>query len=152
MVSRVKSIGLTGLDGFAVVVETEISKSFEGTILSVVGLPDAAVRESRERIRIALANSGFPLPECTVTQNLAPAHIRKEGSAYDLPMLLGILASAGKIAEPSEKQAFIGEISLSGEVRGISGVLASRQNSFGKGKRLRRFFGGHRSAVGKARL
>ena len=125
MISRVKSIGLTGLDGFAVVVETEISKSFEGTILSVVGLPDAAVRESRERIRIALANSGFPLPECTVTQNLAPAHIRKEGSAYDLPMLLGILASAGKIAEPSEKQAFIGEISLSGEVRGISGVLAS---------------------------
>lgn len=124
MVSRVKSIGLSGLEGFAVAVETEITRSFEGTSLSVVGLPDAAVRESRERIKIALLNCGYPLPECEITQNLAPAHIRKEGSAYDLPMLLGILASAGKIPEPSAKQAFLGEISFSGEIRPISGVLA----------------------------
>lgn len=124
MVSRIKSVGLIGLDGFSAEVETEISRSDE-TSLNVVGLPDAAIREARERIRIALANSGFPLPECVITQNLAPAHIRKEGSAYDLPMLLGILASAGKIPNPPETSAFIGEISLSGELRGTGGVLAS---------------------------
>ena len=124
MVSRIKSVGLIGLDGFSAEVETEISRSDE-TALNVVGLPDAAIREARERIRIALANSGFPLPECVITQNLAPAHIRKEGSAYDLPMLLGILASAGKIPNPPETSAFIGEISLSGELRGTGGILAS---------------------------
>lgn len=124
MVSRIKSIGLTGLEGFSVEVETEITRGAE-TVLNVVGLPDTAVKEARERIRIALLNTGYPLPECIITQNLAPAHIRKEGSAYDLPMLLGILASAGKIQNPPENKAFIGEISLSGELRPISGVLAS---------------------------
>ena len=124
MLSKVKSIGLVGLEGFEIEVETEITQGLE-TVLNVVGLPDAAVKEARERIRIALLNTGYPIPDCIITQNLAPAHIRKEGSAYDLPMILGILASEGKIKNPSEKTAFLGEISLSGELRPTNGVLAA---------------------------
>ena len=124
MLSKVKSIGLVGLEGFEIEVETEITQGLE-TVLNVVGLPDAAVKEARERIRIALLNTGYPIPDCIITQHLAPAHIRKEGSAYDLPMILGILASEGKIKNPSEKTAFLGEISLSGELRPTNGVLAA---------------------------
>ena len=106
MLSKVKSIGLVGLEGFEIEVETEITQGLE-TVLNVVGLPDAAVKEARERIRIALLNTGYPIPDCIITQNLAPAHIRKEGSAYDLPMILGILASEGKIKNPSERGKFL---------------------------------------------
>lgn len=124
MISRIRSIGLIGLEGFPVEVETEIFKGTE-TVLNVVGLPDTAVREARERVRVALLNTGYPLVESVITQNLAPAHIRKEGSVYDLPMVLGILASSGKIKIPSENQAFLGEISLSGDIRSMNGVLAA---------------------------
>lgn len=124
MVSKVNSIGLSGLDGFAVEVETDMHRAANEGI-EVVGLPDAAVKEARNRIKTALINSGFHLPDVYIMINLAPAHIKKEGSAYDLPMILGILAAAGKISEPSKGSAFIGEISLSGHMRPSVGILAS---------------------------
>lgn len=124
MVSKVMGIGLTGLEGYAVEVETDIRRSETDTV-DIVGLPDAAVKEAKNRIKTALSNSGFHLPDVGVTINLAPANIKKEGSAFDLPMLLGILSAAEKIPPLPKKAAFLGEISLSGEVRPCPGVLAA---------------------------
>lgn len=124
MVSKVMGIGLAGLDGYAVEVETDLRRS-QTDITDIVGLPDTAVREAKNRIRTALSNSGFHLPDVGITINLAPANIKKEGSAFDLPMLLGILSAAEKIPPLPEKAAFWGEISLSGEVRPCAGVLAA---------------------------
>ena len=124
MVSKVMGIGLTGLEGYAVEIETDMRRS-ETDIIEIVGLPDTAVREAKNRIKTALSNSGFHLPDVGITINLAPANIKKEGSGFDLPMLLGILSAAEKIPPLSAKSVFLGEISLSGAVRPCSGVLAS---------------------------
>lgn len=123
MISSVKSIGLTGLDGFVVDVETDISTS-DNLNIEIIGLPDAAVKESKERINTALKNSGYHLPNVHIVINLAPAHVRKEGSAYDLAILLSVLTAMGGIKAPSDKAAFCGEVSLSGFIRPTSGVLA----------------------------
>lgn len=124
MVSTVRSIGLFGLDGYAVDVETDVSSS-ENAVTDIIGLPDAAVKEARDRIIAALKNSGIHMPTLHIIINLAPAHMRKEGSTYDLAMLLGVLSAMGGIPQPSQKAAFCGEISLSGKVRPTSGILAS---------------------------
>ncbi|MDF2686454.1 MAG: comM, partial [Clostridia bacterium] len=124
MVSKVNSIGLIGLEGYVLEVETDTHPAME-TSIEVVGLPDTAVKEARERIRSALNNSGYTLPQCFIIINMAPANIKKEGSTYDLPMILGILTALKQIKQVSSKAAFIGEISLSGEIRPCTGILAS---------------------------
>lgn len=115
-------MGVSGIDAFSVTVEVDVSRGMPG--IEIVGLPDAAVRESRDRVRSALRNSGFNIPPSRILVNLAPAHIRKTGPVYDLPMLVGILAASGKAAFPLEKVVFVGELSLSGECMPVSGVLS----------------------------
>ena len=112
-----------GIEGVGVEVEVDLSPGVPGFV--IVGLPDSAVRESRERVMAALKNAGFSLPLKKITVNLAPADIRKEGSAYDLPVALGILAAAGEIPEnsPLEHTVVLGELSLEGKVRRVKGVL-----------------------------
>jgi len=123
MLTTVYSAGVNGVDGFPVTVECNCSNRFSR--FEVVGLPDMAVKEARERIKAAVENSGFPFPDAEITVNLAPADKKKQGSAYDLAMLLGILGSSGALTLPAElpSMAFIGELSLSGEVRSVRGIL-----------------------------
>ena len=89
----------------------------------IVGLPDAAVKEARERVRAACKNCGLKFPVSRVIVNLAPADVKKLGTVYDLPVLLGILASSGQISDIPQDAAFIGELSLTGELRPVKGVL-----------------------------
>ncbi len=123
MVAKAYSAGLTGIDGFLVTVECSVSQGMEK--FEVVGLPDNAVREARERVRAACLSSGFRFPDRHILVNLAPANRRKEGSAFDLALLVGLLCAAGAIpAEAILGDCFLGELSLSGEVRPLSGVLS----------------------------
>ena len=121
MFSSVKSFGVTGVGGYEVSVEVYISGGMPG--FDMVGLPDAAVRESRERVRAAIKNTGYKFPVSRMTVNLAPADKKKEGTVYDLPILIGILAASGDIRMPKNDEAFFGELSLTGEVRGVNGAL-----------------------------
>ena len=121
MFSRVDSLGLQGIDGYEVTVECYITSGLPG--FEVVGLPDAAVKESRERVRAAIKSCGFKFPVSRITLNLAPAGTKKTGTLYDLPILLGILSASGNIKLPSEKCAFLGELSLEGKLRPVQGVL-----------------------------
>ncbi|MBQ3132838.1 MAG: YifB family Mg chelatase-like AAA ATPase [Clostridia bacterium] len=130
MFAAVNSMGLLGIDGFMVQVEADISKGLPG--FDVVGLPDAAVRESRDRVRAAIKNGGYQYPVSRITINMAPANVRKVGSVYDLPLLLGILKASGQLEADTDHMAFIGELSLVGELRPVTGVLsmviAAREN------------------------
>ena len=124
MLSRIYSAGLCGIDGFEVTVECsgwDRVPAFE-----LVGLPDAAVKEAKERVRCASENSGIPFPSMEIVVNLAPADRRKEGSGFDLAILCAILQCDGIIPRslPMEEKCLIGELSLSGEVRGVPGVLS----------------------------
>ena len=121
MFARIKSMGLLGVDGFPIDVEADLSQGLPG--FDVVGLPGAAVRESRDRVRASMKNSGFTYPVSRITVNLAPADVRKEGSVYDLPRLLALLKASGQLNQPLEDAAFVGELSLTGEVRPVRGVL-----------------------------
>ena len=121
MVETVRSLGLQGVTGYEVQVECALSGGLPA--FDVVGLPDAAVKESRERVRAAVKNCGVKFPVSRITVNLAPAALRKEGTMYDLPILLGILASAGDIDPPPPDAAFLGELSLTGALRPITGML-----------------------------
>ena len=121
MVVNVRSLGLSGLSGYEVNVECFLSGGLPA--FDVVGLPDAAVREARERVRAAVKNCGGKFPVSRITVNLAPANQRKEGTVYDLPIALGILCAAEELPALPEDAAFIGELSLSGLVRGVYGVL-----------------------------
>lgn len=121
MVSKVLSLGLLGIQGYIVNVECFLSGGLPN--FDVVGLPDTAIKESRDRVRAAIKNCGFDFPLRRITVNLAPADTRKEGSIYDLPIFLGILISARVINPVSTDRAFIGELSLDGEVRQVVGVL-----------------------------
>ena len=121
MFSRVDSLGLQGIDGYAVTVECYITSGLPA--FDVVGLPDTAVKESRERVRAAIKNCGFKFPISRITLNLAPAGTKKTGTLYDLPILLGILSASGNIRLPSDKCAFLGELSLEGKLRPVQGVL-----------------------------
>ncbi len=121
MVSRMLSFGLIGIDAFPVTVEVDLSSGLPA--FEIVGLPDAAVKESKERVRSALKNSGFSFPAKRITVNLAPADIRKIGPVYDLAMLMGFLACNGDIVGDFYGVGFIGELSLLGEVRPVKGVL-----------------------------
>lgn len=123
MLEVIYSAGLNGVDGFPVTVECNCANRLSK--FEVVGLPDAAVKEARERIKAAIENSGYEFPEAEITVNMAPADRKKQGSAYDLAMLVGILGSCGSLSLPSDisDTCFIGELSLSGEVRGVKGIL-----------------------------
>lgn len=119
----IKSFGISGVDGYVVDVEVDIAKGLPGYTL--VGLPDNAVKEGKERVRSAILNIGHKFPVGNVVINLAPAGARKEGAAYDLPIAIGILANMHIISKPLTDWAFIGELSLNGEIRRVNGVLPS---------------------------
>lgn len=121
MVVKCKSLGLYGLDGYLVEVEADVSGGIPA--FDIVGLPDTAVRESRDRVRTAMRNCGFGFPVSRITVNLAPADIKKEGPLYDLPILIAILKSTEQIKADISDCAFLGELSLSGDVRSVRGVL-----------------------------
>ena len=122
MLACVKSHGLSGLGGYAVTVETDVSNGLPA--YEIVGLPDAAVRESRERVRAAVKNSGFFFPASRITVNLAPADRKKEGAVYDLPIALSLLAASGQLpAAAAQSLVTFGELGLDGAVRPIAGVL-----------------------------
>ena len=121
MVTTVRSLGLQGIAGYEVSVECFLSGGLPA--FDVVGLGDTAVKESRERVRAAVKNCGAKFPVSRITVNLAPAGQRKEGTVYDLPILLGILRCAEDIPALPESAAFIGELSLTGSLRGVNGVL-----------------------------
>lgn len=132
MVSKIRSIGLYGIDAYMVETEADVSRGHQA--FDIVGLPDSAVRESRDRVRSAIKNCGYKYPLGHITVNLAPADVRKEGSVYDLPVLLALLI-ANKQIEPTvdlSDSIFIGEVSLDGSLRRVNGVLAmaisARQN------------------------
>ena len=122
MLQTVYSAGLIGVDGFPVTVECNCSPRLSR--FEIVGLPDAAVKEAKERIKAVMENCGFDFPEADITINLAPADRKKQGSAYDLAMLVGIIGAFGmKDFGDISDCCFIGELSLSGDVRGVNGVL-----------------------------
>lgn len=121
MLAKVTSCAVVGLEGVLISVEVDISSGLPS--MTIVGLPDAAVQESRERVRAAIKNSGLPFPSARVTVNLAPADIRKAGPAYDLPIAIGILLANGQIIGNVEQAIVMGELSLDGGVRHISGAL-----------------------------
>ena len=121
MVFRCLSFGIDGIDGFKV--EVEASSTMGLPQIDIVGLPDAAVKESKNRVRSALKNSGITLPSSHITVNLAPADIKKEGSHYDLPLAVVLMQLSGNLKKNISEQAFIGELSLSGKIRRVNGVL-----------------------------
>ena len=124
MLSKVFGAGFFGIDGYSVTVECNANERLPA--FNIVGLPDAAIKESKERIRAAIANSGYFFPDAEITVNLAPADKKKEGSSYDLAILISVLKCAGMLPEdiPLEEKCFIGEIALSGEIRPVRGALA----------------------------
>lgn len=121
MLAKVTSCAVVGLEGELIQVEVDISQGLPS--MTIVGLPDAAIQESRERVRAAIKNTGLPFPRTRVTVNLAPADIRKEGPAYDLPIAIGILLASEQIFANVEEAIIMGELSLDGSVRHVSGVL-----------------------------
>ena len=124
MFTKLHSTGVFGIDAYMVEVEADISSNFPS--FDIVGLPDTAVKESRDRVRSALKNSGFSFPNSKITVNLAPADVKKAGSMYDLPSLLSILCASAQlnISIDLDECAFIGELSLDGHVRSINGMLS----------------------------
>ncbi|MBR6709275.1 MAG: YifB family Mg chelatase-like AAA ATPase [Clostridia bacterium] len=135
MLSVVYAAGLAGVDGFLVTVECSSAERIPQ--FDLVGLPDAAVREARDRVRAAAENSGIPFPELALTLNLAPADRRKEGAAYDMAILVAVMRCAGVVPAgyPIEDACLIGELSLSGEIRPVRGVLCMCLAARAAGKR-----------------
>jgi magnesium chelatase family protein len=121
MLARIASCALAGLEGRLVQVEVDIHPGLPQT--TIVGLPDAAVRESKDRLHAALRNAGFSYPQARVTVNLAPADVRKEGPAYDLPIALGVLAASGQLRASLGSTIVFGEIALDGGLRHTNGIL-----------------------------
>ena len=121
MFAYLNSLGLFGMDAYIVKVEADISMGLPA--FDIVGLPDASVKESRERVRSALKNCGFEFPVSRITVNLAPADIKKEGPVYDLPILLAILYATKQITFDLSECTFAGELSLNGLVRPVTGIL-----------------------------
>ncbi|HET9940079.1 MAG TPA: YifB family Mg chelatase-like AAA ATPase [Candidatus Eisenbacteria bacterium] len=122
MLARVLSSTTIGIEGVFVAVEADLGTGLP--TFTIVGLPDAAVRESRERVLAAIRNSGFEFPAKKITINLAPAHVRKEGGRFDLPIAVAVLLASGQIPRGIEDGVFLGELALDGGVRGVRGTLA----------------------------
>jgi magnesium chelatase family protein len=121
MLAKVTSCAVVGLDAALIEVEVDMGRGLPS--ITIVGLPDAAVQESRERVRAAVRNSGLSFPQSRLTINLAPADLRKEGPAYDLPIAIGILLASEQIFADLDGAIIMGELSLDGGVRHVSGVL-----------------------------
>ena len=121
MYAVIRSLGVSGVGGYEVSVEVNITTGLP--VFEIVGLPDAAVKEARERVRAVIKNNGFRYPVSHLTVNLAPADKKKAGTVYDLPLLIGILSAAGEIKNPPKDSAFFGELSLTGELRPVPGAL-----------------------------
>ena len=121
MLATIRSLGVKGVGGYGVSVEVFVSNGLVN--FDIVGLPDTAVKEARERVRAAIKSNGFKFPVSRVTVNLAPADTKKAGTVYDLPIMLGILAATGIIKQPRPHAAFFGELSLNGELRPVNGAL-----------------------------
>jgi magnesium chelatase family protein len=125
MLSKLRTLGLKGIDGFTISVEVDLAAGLPA--YSVVGLPDASIKEAKDRIVAAVRNSGFDFPVKRITVNLAPAEVKKAGTHFDLPIALGVLAASGKLgkkaAERLKTAVFIGELALDGSVRPVVGVL-----------------------------
>ena len=131
MIAKVQSYALSGLEGVCVTVEADISRGLPS--YEIVGLPDAAVKESKERVRSAVKNSALEFPAHKITVNLAPAYVRKEGSAFDLPVAVSLLLAGGSLAAKVDGIIFLGELALNGDLRPISGVLPSIISARDKG-------------------
>jgi len=121
MLAKVRSCAVVGLEGALVEVEADISAGLPS--FTIVGLPDKAVQEARERVRSAIRNSGYKFPTRRITVNLAPADLKKEGPAYDLPIAIGILISSGQLYADLSQSVFLGELSLDGKLRHTHGIL-----------------------------
>ena len=121
MYARIRSLGIKGIGGYQVELETSITSGLPR--LDMVGLPDAAVKEAADRVRAAIKHNGWDFPVSRITVNLAPADTKKAGTVYDLPVLLGILAASGQMKPPRETDMFFGELSLTGQLRPVSGAL-----------------------------
>ena len=135
MLAKVETATVVGLAAVPVVVEVDVTDGLPG--MTIVGLPDTTVRESRERIRSAIKNTQYAWPLSRITVNLAPADIRKEGSAFDLPIALGLLAASKQLAPESFGDAVVlGELALDGSLRPVPGVLSIALGLKGSGKRL----------------
>ena len=123
MLACVLSAALVGVEAALVRVEVDVAAGLPA--FATVGLPDSAVRESRERVRTAIRNAGFPFPNDRITVNLAPADLRKEGAAFDLPIALGVLAATGALRDgASDPFAVVGELALDGQIQPVRGTLA----------------------------
>ncbi|MGH7899631.1 MAG: YifB family Mg chelatase-like AAA ATPase, partial [Candidatus Binatia bacterium] len=134
MLATVLSSALRGIEATLVEVEVDLGRGLPQ--LNIVGLPEPAVRESRERVRSAIRNSGYEFPSERTTINLAPADVRKEGSAYDLPIALGLLAASGKLpCERLKEHVILGELSLDGRVKPIRGALPIAAGASARGAR-----------------
>ncbi|TLY22423.1 MAG: ATP-binding protein [Nitrospirae bacterium] len=132
MLAKVYSVAVSGLDAYSVEVEVDLAAGLP--MFTVVGLPDPTVRESRERVRSALRNSGFSFPQRKITVNLAPAELRKGGAAFDLPIAVGILAAEGLIPAPVLREVvMVGEVSLEGGIKPVHGVLSMALACRGRG-------------------
>ena len=121
MVSIINSMGVNGLEAFKVTIESDICSGMPSC--DIVGLPDASIKEAKNRVRSAIKNCGFNFPIARITINLAPADIKKTGSLYDLPIFLSILKSSGQIDDIPKNSVFIGELSLNGDICPVNGVL-----------------------------
>jgi len=133
VLARVQSEALSGLDSHAVAVEADVVAA--APAFTIVGLPDAAVQESRERVRTAIVNSDYEFPSRRITVNLAPADVRKEGPSFDLPIALALLCATGQSRCSLAGAAAIGELSLDGAIRPVAGVLAVAQSAHRRGLR-----------------
>ncbi len=136
MFCRLNSVGLFGIESYMVDVEADVASGLPA--FDIVGLPDTAVKESRDRVRSAIKNNHFNFPLGRITVNLAPADIRKEGSLYDLPTFIAILAATNQLHASLEDAAFIGELALDGQVRPVKGLLAMAIQAQKQG--IKRFF------------
>jgi magnesium chelatase family protein len=124
MLSKVYSGCVVGLDGVLIEVEVDVAEKGFPTFC-IVGLPDKAVDEAKDRVRTAIINTGFTMPDSRITVNLAPADIPKEGSSFDLPIAIGILAASGAIKrELLDQSLCIGELSLKGDIRTVAGIIS----------------------------
>ncbi len=135
MFAKTLGAGIFGLNGVLLAIEVDIANGIPG--MDIVGLPDTAVRESKERVRAAIRNAGYDFPYQRITVNLAPADLKKDGSGLDLPIAIGILAASGQLGTADLSQVvLLGELSLDGKLRGITGVLPMavmcRQQGVGK--------------------
>ncbi len=126
MLAKVRSCAIVGLDGAIVEVEVDISPGLPS--FTIVGLPDVAVQEAKERVRAAIRNSGCTFPMKRIVVNLAPADLKKAGPSYDLPIAVGVLLSSEQISADVSETIFIGELSLDGGLRHTNGVLPMDSN------------------------